>query len=300
MSLVLSLIFGVEKNFEADGVLVCWPTIVDEFNLVPTEGVCLAVLDTAARSGLPDLATDVLRVLKLGEIEWQEYHFAALIEAFCKNDQLKEALMTLQIMRANDILPLTSTTSPILETINRDVDSLDSAWTLIDEIHEAGNVVDFDALKAVVQASISLGDLQRAVGVYKSLPTYGHTPDVEMFNLLLQGCINAQHRQLGDILLGEMKEAKVTPNKETYEKIIQVCLTQEVYEDAFFYLEEMKTAKFLPSQDVYEALGQKCTSTGDSRADLVWEEMREAGYKLADPRNKMIARRVRSQKKQAA
>jgi hypothetical protein len=59
---------------------------------------CMSVLqvNTAACHGSPDLATDVLRVLKLSGIEWKEYHFTALIKAFCHNsNQLKEALITL-------------------------------------------------------------------------------------------------------------------------------------------------------------------------------------------------------------
>jgi Pentatricopeptide repeat domain/PPR repeat len=243
----------------------------------------MSVLNAAARHGLPDLATDVLRVLKLSGIMWEEYHFAALIEAFCRNNQLKEALITLHIMRANEILPLPGTSVPILDCVKVNVESLDSAWAIIDEMHEARNDVDIDALKVIIQASVLLGDLQRAVGVYKSFSDYGLEPDVTIFNFLLDGCITAQHRQLGDLLLADMKEMQVQPNEETYEKMIQLCLTQEVYEDAFFYLEEMKAAEFVPPQTVYEALVLKCHSMDDSRIDIALEEMRECGYSMPNP-----------------
>jgi hypothetical protein len=214
---------------------------------------------------------------------WEEHHFAALIEAFCRNNQLKEALITLHIMRTNEILPLPGTSVPILDCVKVDVESLDSAWAIIDEIHEAKSGVDIDALKVIVQASVSLGDLQRAVGVYKSLPDYDLEPDVTFFNLLLDGCITAQHRQLGDLLLADMKEMKIQPNKETYEKMIGLCLTQKTYEDAFFYLEEMKAAEFVPGQTVYEALVLKCHSMDDTRMDIALEEMRECGYNMPNP-----------------
>lgn len=243
----------------------------------------MSVLNAAARHGVPDLATDVLRVLKLSGIVWEEYHFAALIEAFCRNNQLKEALITLHIMRTNDILPLPGTSVPILDCVKVDVESLDSAWAIIDEIHEAKSGVDIDALKVIIQASVLLRDLQRAVGVYKSLSDYGMEPDVTIFNLLLDGCIAAQHRQLGDLLLADMKEIKIQPNEETYEKMIRLCLTQEVYEDAFFYLEEMKAAEFVPPRTVYEALVLKCRSMGDTRLDIALAEMRECGYSMPNP-----------------
>ncbi|PPQ89534.1 hypothetical protein CVT25_012206 [Psilocybe cyanescens] len=280
---------SAEKLYD-DGVLMCWPKVVDELSLLPPEGVCMGILNTAARSGLPDLATDVLRVLKLAEIDWQEYHFASLIEAFCRNGQVKEAFITLSIMRANGIDPLDSTTSFIYERINRDVDTLDSAWALIDEIQESAGGLDVDALKVIVKAAILLGDLQRAVGVYKSFPNYGLTPDLAVYNLLFQGCITARHRQLGDLLLADMKAAKIEPNQETFEKLIYLALTQETYEDAFFYLEEMKATKYMPPRDVYVALGDKCASVGDGRCKLVWQEMRECGYRLDDPRVRVNAR----------
>lgn len=258
---------------------------VNDLDIVPNEGVCMSVLNAAARHGVPDLATDVLRVLKLLGVVWEEYHFAALIEAFCRNNQLKEALITLHIMRTNEILPLPGTLVPILDCVKADVESLDSAWAIVDEIHETKSGVDIDALKVIIHASVLLGDLQRAVGVYKSFCDYGLEPDVIIFNLLLDGCIAAQHRQLGDLLLADMKEIKVQPNQETYERMIRLCLTQEVYEDAFYYLEEMKAAKFVPPQTVYEALVLKCHSMNDTRMDIALEEMRECGYTMLNPTN---------------
>ena len=249
----------------------------------------MSVLNAAARHGVPDLATDVLRVLKLAGIALKEYHFAALIEAFCRNNQLKEALITLHIMRSNKILPLPGTSVPILDSI-KDVESLDSAWAIIDEIHNAKSGLGIDALRIIIQASVLLQDLQRAVGAYKSLPGYGLEPDVSIINLLLDGCIAAQHRQFGDVLLADMKKLKVQPSIETYEKIIQLCLTQEVYEDAFFYLEEMKAAEFVPPRTVYEALVLKCHSMDDTRMDIALEEMRECGYSMSKPTRKVNSR----------
>jgi len=254
--------------------------VVNDLNLIPNEGVCMATLNTAARHGLPDLATDVLRILKTGGIDWQEHHFSALIEAFCRNGQIKEALITLHIMRTNDIPPTDFTSAFIFDFIKHDIDSLDSTWSVIDEIHASNAGLDIDALNVMIQASIFLGDLQRAIGIYKSFSDYGFVPNHSTFNLLLQGCVGAHHRQLGDILLDDMKQAQVKPNAETYEKIILLCLTQETYEDAFFYLEEMKAAGHVPTRAIYESLLAKCLSVNDARGNMVLQEMKECGYKV--------------------
>jgi len=264
-----------------DGVQTCWSHVTEKLNVAPPEGICLSVLHTAARYGEPDLVTDVLRVLKLTDVSWEEHHFAALIEAFCRKNQLKEALVTLHIMRTNGIEPGEGTASNIVDTI-KDVDSLDSAWETIDEIHSSGGGLGTDALNVVIKASILLGDLQRAVGIYKAFSDYGLIPDVATFNLLLDGCTAARHRQLGDILLEDMKQTGLIPDDRTYEKMITLCLTQEFYEDAFYYLEEMKAAKYVPPRTVYEAILGKCKVAGDSRADIVVDEMKECGYDLVE------------------
>jgi pentatricopeptide repeat protein len=256
----------------------------------------LSVLNTAARHGEPEIAADVLRVLQLADVAWQEYHFSALIEAFCRNGQIKEALITLGMLKSHDISPTSSTTSFILDSIKRDVDTLDATWAIIDEIHEAKNGLDIEALKVVIEASIFLGDLQRAVGIYKSLADYDIQPDLATFNLLLDGCIGAQHRKLGDLLLEDMKDAKIKPDSATFEKLIELCLTQEVYEDAFFYLEEMKAAGIVPPITVYEAILKKCISVEDTRSVLVLQEMRECGYKPQDTRHSTAANAVKVNK----
>lgn len=267
---------------------------------MPTELITNAVLNTGARHGHPELATEALRLLQLANVEWKEYHFAALIEAFCRNGQLKEALQTLPIMKTSNITPTPSTTKFLLDAIKQDVSTLDAAWAIIDEIHAAEQEIDIDSLKVIIEASIHLGDLQRAVGIYKSFGDYKLTPDLPTFYLLLDGCIGAQHRQLGDLLIEDMKTAQVKPDPVVFEKMIELCLTQEVYEDAFFYLEEMKAAGFVPPATVYEAILQKTLAAEDTRSSLVLQEMRECGYSPRDTRSRPAATAIRVNKTRRA
>jgi pentatricopeptide repeat protein len=201
-----------------------------------------------------------------------------LIEAFCRADQVKEALLTLDIMRTNDIEPMTETAYPLLDIIKKDTDAVDSTWAIIDELHKEGRRIDISALNALIHASVALDDLQRAVGAYKSFSEYGLMPDLNTFNILLRGCVVAGHRDLGSLLLADMKEAKIKPDRETYQQFISLCLTQDNYEDAFFYLEEMKAAGHVPPSSVYVSIIKKCLSAGDTRYTIAVEEMRETGY----------------------
>ncbi|KAF8070188.1 hypothetical protein FPV67DRAFT_1006184 [Lyophyllum atratum] len=270
-----------------DGVLPCWKKVVHELKMKPGEGICLSVLDAAARNGFPDLATDVLRVMKLTGIEWHEYHFAPLIEAFCRQKQFKEAFQALNIMRAEGIEPLPETAYAISDAMT-DTGTVDSTWTIIDELLKDGKTVDITVLQALIKASVDLGDLQRAIGVYKSLAEYSASANLTIFNLLLQGCLRAAHRELGDLLLTDMKAGKVKPDQETYESFISLCLTQDDYEDAFFYLEEMKAAGFHPSHTVYDTLVKKCLLSSDPRSKVAIEEMQEQGHQPSPRLKRML------------
>ncbi|PFH51122.1 hypothetical protein AMATHDRAFT_175667 [Amanita thiersii Skay4041] len=264
----------------AEGVLHCWKVVVEDQNLTPDQGVCVSVLNTAARHGLPDLATEALRMLKAAGETWEEYHFAAVIEAFCRNSQIKEAMITLDIMRTHGTPATLETTIPILNAMSISIDVFDRSWGIIEEIQKEGKRIDLAALNVLIQASIRLGDLQRAVGTYKSFGEYQATPDIFTFNALLDGCISTNHRQLGDVLLNDMKAAKVQPNEDTYEKMILLCLTQNTYEDAFFYLEEMKVSGYKPYVRIYAALIRKCIVNDDPRYQIAVEEMAEQGYEM--------------------
>lgn len=268
----------------------CWTIVVDKLNVTPDEGTCLTVLNAASRHGLTDLATDVLRVLKLAGIEWQEHHFAAVVEAFCSNSQIKEAMVTLSIMRNSTIPPNLKTTRPILEAISASTDELDNTWKLIDEIHEERDEVDTAALNVVIQASVLLGDLQRAMGTYKSFNEYGASPDIETFNTLLDASIASKHRQLGDVLLDEMKATGVSPDAETFDKMIHLCLSQDTYEDAFFYLEEMKAAGYVPPLRMYVKIVRRCLRASDPRYKMAVEEMGEVGYAIPETLKRNIDR----------
>ncbi|KAG9316599.1 hypothetical protein JVU11DRAFT_2653 [Chiua virens] len=237
---------------------------------------------TCARHGLSDLALDVMRVLRgIGVDIWYEHHYAPLVEALCKDGKLKEALQTLDSMRKQGINPTRETVRPFAEFLQQDVDHVDGVWQTLDQWLREGNTVDPFILNAIVQASVSLDDLQRAVGAYKSFPDYSCKPNVETFNALLSGCVTAKHRELGNKLLLDLKQAAVKPNDKTYEHIILLCLTQPVYDDAFFYLEEMKTLKFIPSARVYDAIIRVCVAAKDSRYSIALAEMRHCGYALS-------------------
>ena len=274
--------------FQKEGVLHLWAKVTNELKVLPDEGCAVEVLHTAGRHGLPELAVDVLRVLKTIGIELREYHFAPMIEAFCRANRIKEALSTLTWIRQNNIEPNADTAHFIFESIRANTDAIDAAWDALESLHTEGQIIDITAVNVIIQASVALGDLQRAFGTYQMCTELGLKPTLDTYNFLLSGCIAARNRELGDRLITELKEAKIKPDARTYERLIVLCLTGETYEDAFFYLEEMKAEKLCPPLSLYEAIIQRCVLDKDGRYALAVQELKELGYTVSTALERVI------------
>ncbi|KAI0259263.1 hypothetical protein BC834DRAFT_974433 [Gloeopeniophorella convolvens] len=272
-----------------DGVVHLWRKLTEELKILPDEGCCIEVLHTAGRHGLPELAMDVLRVLKSIGAELKDYHFAPIVEALCRSGDIKEALGLLTVMRQHKIEPDSGTAHPIFNAIRTGTDAVDKAWDAVEALHADGQTVDITAVNVIIQASVALGDLQRAFGTYQTCGQLGVKPTLDTFHYLLSGCISAKHRELGDRLVAEMKEAKIKPDAGTYERLIVLCLTGETYEDAFFYLEEMKAENLYPPLSVYEAIIRRCVMEKDSRYAVAVQELGEFGYSVSPALQKVIS-----------
>ncbi|TFY82173.1 hypothetical protein EWM64_g1829 [Hericium alpestre] len=276
------------ESYYKDGVVSMWPKVVQEYKMTLDEGLCLNALHTAGRHGLPDLAMEIFRTIKSIGIPLREHHFAPILEAAARTGRVKDAFSVLSLMRANHIVPESATAHPIFQALQESPASVDAAWDVLEELHKDNETIDILAINVIIQASISHGDLQRAIGIYQSISRFGLKPNVDTFNALLSGCIAARNRELGDRLLTDMREGGVVPDAPTYERLVVLCLTAPTYEDAFFYLEEMKAADHFPPYSVYEAIIRRCISEGDSRYQLALQELEEFGYQVAPRLQELI------------
>ncbi|KAI0705061.1 hypothetical protein C8T65DRAFT_653096 [Cerioporus squamosus] len=277
----VDVLVSCAEQLYAEGTERVWHKVVNEMHLLPDEGCCLQVLHTAARHGLSGLALEVIETLKAINIVWREHHIAPVVEAMCHHGEIKEAFVMLDYMRKNDIEFAKEIALPIFELVKKDADTVDGAWEQLEAIREEGHSVDVVAFNVVVEAAVTLKDLQRAIGTYKGAAQLGVTPDIDTYNILLKGCIDARHRQLGDRILSDMKEAGIKPDRTTYERMVRLCLTQSMYEDAFFYLEEMKSLGMVPPLIVYESIIRKLVAVGDTRYNIALEELKECGYEVS-------------------
>ncbi|KAF8210173.1 hypothetical protein K438DRAFT_1571193 [Mycena galopus ATCC 62051] len=279
-SVWLACLHSSAAELYAEGVSKSWYTLVTDLAISPDEGLCTLVLNTAARHGLPDLASDALRVLKVLEMPWMEHHMACLLEAFCRAERYQQAFSTLAIMRETEIIPTIRTALPIVKAVEQRPELLDNLWDTLSRIHQEGKAVDPSACSALVQAALSTQPLSRALGDYNALKSLGVTPNAEIFHTFVDGCISAGNVAYGELAFQQLKDAGVALDHDIFGKMITLHLTQDTYDDAFLYLEEMQGAGHVPARDLYTALAVKCATQGDHRYLVALDEMKEVGHKV--------------------
>ncbi|KAJ7262235.1 hypothetical protein B0H12DRAFT_1013042 [Mycena haematopus] len=279
-SVWLACLHSSAAELYAEGVSKSWYTLVTDLAISPDEGLCTLVLHTAGRSGLPDLATDALRVLKVLDVPWMEHHLSPLFEAFCRAERYQDAFSTLAIMRQTNINPTTHTAMPIVRAVEQRPEILDDLWETLSRMHNEGMTVDPSACNALLQACFSTQPLSRAIGDYTTLKSLGVHPSAETFHIFIDGCILAGNIAYGELAWLQLKEAKLPLDHDVFGKMITLHLTQDTYDDAFLYLEEMQSAGHVPAQHLYEALAIKCATNGDNRYLVALDEMKEVGHKV--------------------
>ncbi|KAI9497717.1 hypothetical protein BDB00DRAFT_803770 [Zychaea mexicana] len=256
----------------------CWHKAVNSYGMRPDEGTCLSVLRVAAKSGDAKLATDVIRQLSTSGFPYKEHYFSPLMEAFVFKKDLKSAFNVLDIMRVSGVAPTSRTTLPIRRMLYGNIEAIDEAYYLLEELVKEGRNVDVTAFNVVVEACAEAKDLQRTVATYREAKSLGVIPDVDTYNAVLESCIQTSNKGMGNVVINEMKTANIMPNVDTYTKMIALSCTQRNYEDAFTYLEEMKGYGVIPPQSCYNILTRKLAAAGDPRFHMALEEMETFGY----------------------
>ncbi|KAI9289726.1 hypothetical protein BC943DRAFT_334040 [Umbelopsis sp. AD052] len=255
--------------------------IIQRRNLsLPDDGTALAVLNFAGNIGNTELASSMIDSLGQQGYQYHEQHFAPLIQAFVKQGDIQKAFSVLEIMRSFSIPATKHTAHPILESLDGNVEQIDQAYYILEQMKKEGKEVDTIAFNTVLGACVKARDLHRSISTYQEAAKLGVKPNIDTYNYALDACLLARNRQMGDLILNHMKEANVSPNIATYTKCIMLSCTQSNYEDAFLYLEEMKQYNIIPPRMCYEHLVRKLVRESDPRLKVALEEMETFGLEV--------------------
>ncbi|KAF8981070.1 hypothetical protein BGZ46_003307 [Entomortierella lignicola] len=265
------------EDYVLSAVEYCWRKSVGDLGAFPDEGTCMLVLNCAGHEKAPRLAAEVIQYMGENGMEFQEYHFAPLLQAFSLAKKFKSAFNVLSIMRASGMKPTILTATSLLKVLD-EPGNIEEAFISMQEMHREGKKVDVVAFNILIEACGRIKELTRAMTIFDAAESLGVQTDTNTYNALLTGCISERNMTEGKSVITMMQRAGVDPNVDTYQSLISLCLTQINYEDAFVYLEEMKSHNVIPSEPIYTSLVRKLARENDPRIKYAIEEMESFGY----------------------
>ncbi|KAL9579661.1 MAG: hypothetical protein Q9212_004975 [Teloschistes hypoglaucus] len=258
---------SASRAFHHEATLYAWRKRVETSYLNPSSGVCLNVLDTAARHGDSRLATDVIRVLGNRSQRLQRYHYEALIESYLPSD-LQTAFTVLTLMASSRIRPTESSTRAIFLHLQQSSDLPKSAIAILRDLKQQQRLIPVEAVNVIIESYIYHEQFDTALETYKMLHTLCPSGAVTgTFNTLFRGC--RSRKEIAMFLASEMVAMKVPPNALTYDRLVLVCVeassTQEDLTDAWRYVEEMRGGGWWLRLGTAKALAKKACALGDER-----------------------------------
>lgn len=254
--------------------------------LNPSSGVCINILNTAARQGDPYLATSVFQVLsRRSGTPIERHHYEALLETYVVSKDLRKAFTLLGTMEKAGIAPTEGSTRPLFTYLRHSRKYPPYAYKLLCSLRDDGHTILIQAVNVIIESYIHHQNFPAALELYKSMQTLSSSlrPNIATFNALFRGC--ALHKRKADsmFLAGEMVALEVSPNALTYDRLLLVCLTSDtVLDNAWRYFDEMKAVGWWPRGGTLARLAKEACLKRDPRVwDLVLDEERGRGIPKA-------------------
>lgn len=277
--------------YHYNGAKYIWKARVETVHIIPSDGMCVSVLNLAARHSDPDLATSAIQQLTARRSSLSAFHYEALLAAYAGAHDLKTAFRILNIMSKAGLEPDSSSTRPIYHYLTSSKNLPSKGWKDLQVLCEDGHSIPIAAVNVVLESTISVGHFDEAVGLYKQVHSlYECDANTETFNVLFQGCSRQRSKDLAMFLASEMTALGVKPDRLTYDRLILVCLNEEDYEDAFLYLDEMKAVGdqkgdvdgWWMRTGTATIMVRRCVLNNDDRAWLVLTELEKRGYNKSE------------------
>ncbi|KAH0565350.1 hypothetical protein GP486_001251 [Trichoglossum hirsutum] len=277
------LLDAASRCYHYDSTRYAWKKRVETNFINPSDGICINVLNTAARHGDFVLATDVFRVLGNRLVRFEIHHYEALLEAYARGGDIRSALTVLCVMADAGIEPSDASTRAIYRSLCKQPDGHKRAFEILHLLRRDGRSTPIAAINCVLEAPASLGDITQALEYYKQLRDLRPDgPNIATFNVLLRGCGMSRRKDSAMFLVSEMQALGIRPVALTYDRLILVCVQEDNYEDAFKYLEEMEAQGWMPRIGTYKALAVKCAKSGDRRARELTAKLERKGIKTVE------------------
>ena len=240
------------------------------YKILPS-GICINVLNTAARKGDTQLATTIFLTLRNRKQSFDMHHYEALLESWLAADNLKAAFAVLSVMLQSRLPPTEVSTRAIFHYLCNDYNRPTEALQILRQLKDEGRPIPHAAFNVVLEAFIRFNDLGSALESYKTMHLIIPSgPDTSTFNELLRGCRFTRRYDLAMFFASEMLALKIPPDAKTYDRLILASLgargeADGGFENAWRYFEEMRQMDWWPRVGTVKLLGKAGCEIADER-----------------------------------
>ncbi|XP_026398445.1 pentatricopeptide repeat-containing protein At1g62680, mitochondrial-like [Papaver somniferum] len=166
-----------------------------------------------------------------------------LIDGYCKNHMLDEALQLFKKMRQNELKPTIVTCNVLLRGLYWD-GRMKTAQRFPNEMQSFGQSPD----------EVSYGKLEDARKLLDEMPEKGLVPNVVTCTTMIAGLFHHRMSLEANKLIIQMEEKGCLLDSRTYDTIIKGFLQGKETEKALQFLRKMHERKFVPSDPVVSLL----------------------------------------------
>uniref|UniRef100_A0A7N2KKG3 Pentatricopeptide repeat-containing protein n=1 Tax=Quercus lobata TaxID=97700 RepID=A0A7N2KKG3_QUELO len=174
--------------------------------------------------------------------ELNDVTFNIIISAYCKEENLVQALVLLEKCLNLGFVPDVVTGTKVLEVLCN-VGRVTEAVDILNRLERKGSVLDVVVYNTLIKGFCRLGKVKVGHCLLKEMERKGCLPNVDTYNILISGCCESEMLDLALDLFNEMKTDGINWNFLTYDTLIKGLCSGRRMEDGFKILEIMEESK---------------------------------------------------------
>lgn len=217
--------------------------------------------------------------------KWQEHVepstiiYSTLIKGFANMKDNKRADELWQEFRKSGLPVNTMVYNAIIDAHAR-VGAIDETTSLFESMEAAGCKPDDITLSMMAKGYCVTGELDKAMAVFRTLPTQTNANTVVVYNTILDGCVRHNRADLADVLLENMDVWHIHPSNFTLGIIVKLWGNRNQLDKALAAVEKFpKKYGFTPNGPVLTCLMFACLRNNAlNHAFDAFKKLRAGGY----------------------
>jgi hypothetical protein len=284
------LLDEASRGYHYEGTRLVWDQMVASNTIIPSDGICLNILNTASRYSDPQLATDVIKLLSSRNVKLGIHHYEALVDCYANRDDVENALNALCIMANAGLAPENASTRSIYLAFKRVpalVGVASDALLRLREMH----VIPLPALNVVIQGLCLIDDHPGALDLYMQVRSLcACRPEAYTYSALIE---TSDDPKIVQFLVAEMLSFGLQPSRDLNDRVVANFLARDDLDSVFDHLASIAEVGLMReswiSRNTAIALAKRCFAEKDERvwglldtAEGLGLEMGEVTRYLAD------------------